>query len=115
MSGKASLCDYALQCGARALEFYNDCFGVKYPLPKMDMIAVPDFPIGAMENWGLLTYREVSAARIITPITSTVPPLELIGIQATLWNEIFLFAFNEDGRELWYRIAINPRLFAGDR
>jgi len=57
--GKSGQCAYALDCGIRALEFYNDFFGVPYPLPKLDMIAIPDFAAGAMENWGLVTYREV--------------------------------------------------------
>ena len=41
-----------------ALEYYSDFFGVTYPLPKVDLIALEDFAIGAMENWGLLTFRE---------------------------------------------------------
>eukprot|EP00668_Euglena_longa_P003364 GGOE01003939.1.p1 GENE.GGOE01003939.1~~GGOE01003939.1.p1 ORF type:complete len:881 (+),score=297.17 GGOE01003939.1:348-2645(+) len=57
--GKRAACAYALECGVRALEFYNDVFGLPFPLPKMDMVAVPDFAAGAMENWGLVTYREV--------------------------------------------------------
>eukprot|EP00668_Euglena_longa_P044304 GGOE01058911.1.p1 GENE.GGOE01058911.1~~GGOE01058911.1.p1 ORF type:complete len:766 (+),score=277.53 GGOE01058911.1:351-2648(+) len=56
--GRAARCEYALRFAARVLEFYNDFFGVPFPLPKMDMIAVPDFAAGAMENWGLVTYRE---------------------------------------------------------
>jgi len=43
----------------RALEFYNDFFEVPYPLPKLDMLCVTEFAMGAMENWGLVTYREV--------------------------------------------------------
>mmetsp|Transcript_1550 Transcript_1550/g.3923 ORF Transcript_1550/g.3923 Transcript_1550/m.3923 type:complete len:885 (-) Transcript_1550:120-2774(-) len=58
--GNASRCKFALQCCIRALDFYNDFFGIPYPLPKMDMIAIPDFAAGAMENWGLVTYREVA-------------------------------------------------------
>lgn len=42
----------------KALEYYSDFFGVSYPLPKIDLIALEDFAIGAMENWGLLTFRE---------------------------------------------------------
>lgn len=58
--GRLGECEYALKCGVRALEFYNDFFQVPFPLPKMDMIAIPDFAAGAMENWGLVTYREVA-------------------------------------------------------
>lgn len=49
---------FANQTAARALEYYDEKFGVKYPLPKLDQVALPDFEAGAMENWGLVTYRE---------------------------------------------------------
>ncbi|XP_071955339.1 aminopeptidase N-like [Antedon mediterranea] len=52
--------NYALEKGADILDFYDDYFGTKFPLPKMDMIAIPDFAAGAMENWGLITYRETT-------------------------------------------------------
>ncbi|KAL7753020.1 hypothetical protein RI367_001471 [Sorochytrium milnesiophthora] len=50
---------FALGCAARTLEYFSKVFGEPYPLPKMDMIAVPDFAAGAMENWGLVTYRTI--------------------------------------------------------
>ncbi len=50
--------DFANEVAARSLEFYDDNFGVKYPLSKLDQVALPDFEAGAMENWGLVTYRE---------------------------------------------------------
>lgn len=50
--------DFANEVAARSLEFYDDNFGVKYPLGKLDQVALPDFEAGAMENWGLVTYRE---------------------------------------------------------
>lgn len=50
--------DYAAYVGPKVLKFYEDYFQIKFPLPKMDMIAIPDFAAGAMENWGLITYRE---------------------------------------------------------
>jgi aminopeptidase N len=56
--GKGGQLDYALQAAVEQLEFYNDYFGVPYPLPKCDIIAVPDFSAGAMENWGCITFRE---------------------------------------------------------
>ncbi|KAH8587060.1 peptidase family M1-domain-containing protein [Bisporella sp. PMI_857] len=50
---------YALELAARTLEFYEKTFDSDFPLPKMDMVAIPDFAAGAMENWGLVTYRVV--------------------------------------------------------
>eukprot|EP00927_Polykrikos_kofoidii_P021662 TRINITY_DN20438_c0_g1_i1.p1 TRINITY_DN20438_c0_g1~~TRINITY_DN20438_c0_g1_i1.p1 ORF type:complete len:884 (-),score=168.66 TRINITY_DN20438_c0_g1_i1:86-2737(-) len=56
--GSVDKCNFALKCGVRSLDLFNDFFGVPYPLPKLDMVAIPDFSAGAMENWGLVTYRE---------------------------------------------------------
>lgn len=50
--------DFANEVAARSLEFYDDNFGIAYPLKKLDQVALPDFEAGAMENWGLVTYRE---------------------------------------------------------
>ena len=50
--------DFANEVAARSLEFYDNEFEVPYPLEKLDQIAIPDFEAGAMENWGLVTYRE---------------------------------------------------------
>ncbi|WP_156286642.1 M1 family metallopeptidase [Oceanivirga salmonicida] len=51
--------DFALDIAIRTIEFYEDYFGVKYPLPHSYHVALPDFSAGAMENWGLITYREI--------------------------------------------------------
>ncbi|KAF4538520.1 Aminopeptidase mitochondrial precursor [Lasiodiplodia theobromae] len=50
---------FSLALAAKTLEFYEKKFDSKFPLPKMDMVAIPDFSAGAMENWGLVTYRVV--------------------------------------------------------
>lgn len=50
--------DFALDTATRAIDFYDEYFGIPYPLPKADHVALPDFSAGAMENWGLITYRE---------------------------------------------------------
>jgi len=52
--------DFALDIATRGIEFFDEYFDVPYPLPKSDHVALPDFSSGAMENWGLVTYREVA-------------------------------------------------------
>ena len=49
--------EYSRKIGPQILSHFEDYFNVSYPLPKQDMIAIPDFSAGAMENWGLITYR----------------------------------------------------------
>ena len=51
---------YALDIGANITDFFTDYYNISYPLPKQDMIAIPDFVSGAMEHWGLITYRETN-------------------------------------------------------
>ncbi|KAG5311631.1 AMPN Aminopeptidase, partial [Acromyrmex insinuator] len=50
--------NYALKIGTAALDLFSEKFNQSYTFPKMDMVAIPDFDAGAMENWGLVTYRE---------------------------------------------------------
>ena len=49
---------FALRIGVKAIEYYIKLFEIDYPLPKLDLVAIPDFISGAMENWGLVTFRE---------------------------------------------------------
>lgn len=58
--GKKHQAQFALEVGVKCIEFFEKYFGIKYPLPVMDLIAIPDFASGAMENWGAVTYRETA-------------------------------------------------------
>jgi puromycin-sensitive aminopeptidase len=58
--GKEEQGRFALENSLRILDYMNDYFGIDYPLPKMDHLAIPDFAAGAMENWGAITYRETA-------------------------------------------------------
>ena len=66
--GKGHLTGFALDVGAHALRFFRDYFGIPYPGEKLDMVAIPDFAAGAMENLGCVTYRE--SALLVDPATA---------------------------------------------
>jgi aminopeptidase N len=55
---KVQYTGYALKAAEFVLHYYDTYFGIKYPMPKLDLIAIPDFEAGAMENFGAITYRE---------------------------------------------------------
>ncbi len=59
-AGKEEQGRFALDTSVKLLSFFNDYFGIPYPLEKLDHIAIPDFAAGAMENWGAVTYRETA-------------------------------------------------------
>ncbi|MGC9204863.1 MAG: M1 family metallopeptidase [Candidatus Micrarchaeia archaeon] len=58
--GKIEYAKAAMDYTRNFVAFYEKYFGIKYPLPKLDMIAIPDFAAGAMENWGAITFRETA-------------------------------------------------------
>ncbi len=74
--GKRESARYALESTRRLLTYYNDYFGIKYPLPKLDQIAVPGGFGGAMENWGCITYNET--ALLFDPATSAAATRERV-------------------------------------
>ena len=67
--GKKEQGRFALECAVQSLTFYSKFFKIPYPLPKYDMIAIPDFSAGAMENWGLVLYRETCI--LVDPLNSS--------------------------------------------
>ena len=67
---KVSLTPYALDVAEHVLHYYNNYFGIAYPLKKLDLIALPDFEAGAMENFGAITYRETDM--LLDPKTASV-------------------------------------------
>ena len=67
---KLALTPYALDIATYVLHYYNNYFGIAYPLKKLDLIALPDFEAGAMENFGAITYRETDM--LLDPKTASV-------------------------------------------
>ncbi|XP_020615245.1 puromycin-sensitive aminopeptidase-like protein [Orbicella faveolata] len=76
--GKAIQGQFALEVAQKTLPFYKEYFNISYPLPKMDLIAIPDFAAGAMENWGLVTYRET--ALLVDPENSSSAAKQWVGL-----------------------------------
>lgn len=70
--------DFALKVAVNCLDFYNDYFGIPYPLKKCDLIALPDFAAGAMENWGCITFRE--QALIVDPDNTSLPSKQWVAM-----------------------------------
>ena len=67
---KLALTTYGVDVAKYVLHYYNNYFGIPYPLKKLDLIALPDFEAGAMENFGAITYRET--ALLVDPKTASI-------------------------------------------
>jgi puromycin-sensitive aminopeptidase len=72
--GKGELTGFALEVGAFALRYFADYFDLPYPGDKLDLVAIPDFAFGAMENLGCVTFREVLL--LIDPAAATQAELQ---------------------------------------
>jgi aminopeptidase N/puromycin-sensitive aminopeptidase len=75
---KVALTPYALDVATYVLHYYNNYFGIPYPLKKLDLIALPDFEAGAMENFGAITYRETDL--LLDPKTASVGAKKTVAI-----------------------------------
>jgi puromycin-sensitive aminopeptidase len=74
--GREQLTDFALELGAHSLRFYADYFSIPYPAEKLDLVALPDFAAGAMENLGCVTFRET--ALLVDRPKASRPELERV-------------------------------------
>jgi aminopeptidase N/puromycin-sensitive aminopeptidase len=75
---KVQYTKYALSIAEYVLHYYDTYFGIKYPMPKLDLIALPDFEAGAMENFGAITYRETDL--LIDPATASLETKKRVGV-----------------------------------
>jgi puromycin-sensitive aminopeptidase len=96
--GKERLSSYALEIGAFSLRFFSEYYAIPYPDRKLDMVALPDFAQGAMENLGCITYRE--SLLLADPEHATQS--ELMGIADTVAHEIAHMWFGDLVTMRWW-------------
>jgi aminopeptidase N len=75
---KVELTKFALESAKYLLHYYNSYFGINYPMPKLDMVALPDFEAGAMENFGCITYRETDF--LVDTKTGSIPEKKRVAV-----------------------------------
>ncbi len=76
--GKKHQAQFALDCAVETLSYFTKYFDIPYPMPVLDMIAIPDFASGAMENWGIVTYRE--SALLVDPDNSSAATRQWVAL-----------------------------------
>jgi aminopeptidase N len=75
---KIDYVDFSLEIATKCIDFYNQYFDIPYPLEKCDLIALPDFTNGAMENWGCITFRE--QAMLVDPKRSSLHNKQMVAL-----------------------------------
>ena len=96
--GKGGLTAFALEAAAHSLEFFMDWFGIEYPAEKLDLVAIPDFAFGAMENLGCVTFRE--AVLLVDPDRAS--RLELERVADVISHEIAHMWFGDLVTMRWW-------------
>ena len=96
--GKGHLVDFAIEAGAFSLRFFTDYYGIPYPEKKVDFVALPDFAAGAMENLGLITYRE--SLLLVEPSQATQQ--ELLAVADVVAHELAHMWFGDLVTMRWW-------------
>src|SRR5438105_5236546 len=89
---------FALEAAQNIVHFYNDYYGIKYPFQKLDLISIPDFEAGAMENAGAITFRET--ALLIDPKTASIEQKK--GVAGVVAHEIAHMWFGDLVTMKWW-------------
>ncbi|HEX4902924.1 MAG TPA: M1 family metallopeptidase, partial [Acidimicrobiales bacterium] len=96
--GQGDLAEFALEVGAFSLRFFAEYYGIAYPGDKVDMVAVPDFAFGAMENLGCVVYRETLL--LVDPATATQS--ELVAVVDVIAHELAHMWFGDLVTMRWW-------------
>ncbi len=96
--GKGHLTDFALEVGAFCLRHFTNYYGIAYPGDKLDLVAVPDFAFGAMENLGCVTFREILL--LVDPATTT--QAELLNVTDVINHELAHMWFGDLVTMKWW-------------
>ena len=96
--GKTHLTDWALDCGEFGLRYFADYYGIPYPGDKLDLVAVPDFAFGAMENLGCVTFRET----LLLVDRQTTTQAELLNVTDVIFHELAHMWFGDLVTMKWW-------------